>query len=94
MTKKKTILLPLFLVAVCAAQNPSIDAPYAPTPILAGGVVMTLYPPGSPFLNKGKVREAEQHNMSQAVPGRINSIVNIHNPSDRKSTRLNSSHSS
>ena len=81
MTKKKTIIIPLFLMAVCAAQNPSTDAPYAPQPILAGGVVMTLYPPGSPFLNKEKVNQAEQYNMSQAVPGRINSIVNIHNPS-------------
>jgi acetyl esterase/lipase len=81
MTKKKTIILPLFMLTVCAAQNPSTDAPYAPQPILPGGVVMTLYPPGSPFLNKEKARQAEQYNMSQAVPGRINSIVNIHNPS-------------
>jgi acetyl esterase/lipase len=81
MTKKKTIIWPLFVMAVCAAQNPSTYAPYAPQTILAGGVVMTLYPPGSPFLNKEKVNQAEQHNMSQAVPGRINSIVNIHNPS-------------
>ena len=81
MTKKKTIILPLFVMAVCAAQNPSTDAPYVPQPILPGGVVMTLYPPGSPFLNKEKIRQAEQYNMSQAVPGRINSIVNIHNPS-------------
>jgi acetyl esterase/lipase len=57
------------------------DAPYAPLPILPGGVVVTLYPPGSPYLNKDRVHEAEQYNMSQAVPGRINSIVNIHNPS-------------
>lgn len=42
---------------------------------------MPLYPPGSPFLNMGRVHEAEQYGMSQAVPGRINSIVNIHNPS-------------
>jgi endo-1,4-beta-xylanase len=28
-----------------------------------------------------RVREPEQYNMSQSVPGRINSIVNIHNPS-------------
>src|SRR5258708_6828904 len=28
-----------------------------------------------------RVREAEQYNLSQTVPGRINSIVNIHNPS-------------
>src|ERR1700677_4464802 len=61
--------------------GPSTDAPYAPQPILPGGVVVTLYPPGSPFLNKDRVREAEQFNISQSVPGRINSIVNIHNPS-------------
>ena len=42
---------------------------------------MTLYPPGSPYLNQSRVHEPEQYNMSTAVPGRINSIVNIHNPS-------------
>jgi acetyl esterase/lipase len=57
------------------------DAPYAPQPILPGGVVVTLFPPGSPYLKMDRVREAEQYNMSQSVPGRINSIVNIHNPS-------------
>jgi acetyl esterase/lipase len=61
--------------------GPANDAPYAPLPIVAGGVVVPLYPPGSPFLKAERVREAEQYNMSQAVPGRINSIVNIHNPS-------------
>jgi acetyl esterase/lipase len=61
--------------------GPSTDAPYAPTPILPGGVVVTLYPPGSPYLNQSRVHEPEQYNMSTAVPGRINSIVNIHNPS-------------
>jgi acetyl esterase/lipase len=61
--------------------GPASDAPYAPQPILPGGIVVPLYPPGSPFLNAKRVREAEQYNMSQAVPGRINSIVNIHNPS-------------
>jgi endo-1,4-beta-xylanase len=48
---------------------------------LQGGVVVALYPPGSPFLNMKRVREAEQYNMDRAVPGRISSIVNIHNPS-------------
>ena len=61
--------------------GPVTDAPYAPLPIVAGGVVVPLYPPGSPFLKAERVREAEQYNMSQAVPGRISSIVNIHNPS-------------
>jgi endo-1,4-beta-xylanase len=48
---------------------------------LQGGVVVPLYPPGSPFLKMERVREAEQYNMNRAVPGRISSIVNIHNPS-------------
>ena len=57
------------------------DAPYAPQPILQGGVVVPLYPAGSSFLKADRVREPEKYNMSQAVPGRISSIVNIHNPS-------------
>ena len=43
--------------------------------------MVPLYPPGSPFLNMQRVREAEQYSMSQSAAGRINSIVNIHNPS-------------
>jgi endo-1,4-beta-xylanase len=61
--------------------GPTNDAPYAPQPILQGGVVVPLYPAGSPLLKTDRVREAEQYNMSKAVPGRIGSIVNIHNPS-------------
>ena len=74
------ILLPFLAVALSTAQNAPQSAA-APVPILPGGVVIPLYPPGSPFLNAARVHEAEQFNMSQAVPGRINSIVNIHNPS-------------
>jgi endo-1,4-beta-xylanase len=33
------------------------------------------------LLKKERVREAEQYNLCKAVPGRISSIVNIHNPS-------------
>jgi len=61
--------------------GPVNSGPYAPQAILPGGVVMPLYPPGSPLLKAERVREAEKYNMSQAVPGRISSIVNIHNPS-------------
>ncbi len=43
--------------------------------------MIPLYPPGSKFLNAQRVNETEQFNMNQSVPGRINSIVNIHNPS-------------
>src|SRR6185436_7855954 len=61
--------------------GPTNDAPYAAQPILQGGIVVPLYPPGSPFLKAERVREAEQYNLSKAAPGRISSIVNIHNPS-------------
>ncbi len=60
---------------------PATGAPYAPQPILPGGVVVPLYPPGSPFLKMNKIHEPEVYNMSQAVPGRISSIIGIHNPS-------------
>jgi len=61
--------------------GPVSDAPYAPQPILPGGVVVPLWPPGSPYLNPARVKEAEQYTMSRGVPGRIVNIVNIHNPS-------------
>lgn len=61
--------------------GPTNDAPYAPQPIVQGGIVLPLYSPDSPSLKRDRVREAEQYNLSKSVPGRINSIVNIHNPS-------------
>jgi len=61
--------------------GPTNDAPYAPQPILQGGIVIPLYPPDSLHLNRERFREAEVYNRSKSVPGRIQSIVNIHNPS-------------
>lgn len=55
--------------------------PYQPKPIVAGGVVIPLYPPDSELLHKDRIGEPETYSMSKSVPGRINSIVNIHNPS-------------
>src|SRR6185295_15901230 len=63
------------------APGPATGGPYAPQPIVAGGIVLTLYPPDSPFLKKERIAEPEVYNMQQSVPGRIQSIVNIHNPS-------------
>jgi acetyl esterase/lipase len=57
------------------------EAPYAPQPIVQGGVVIPLFPPDSPYLKKDKINIPEQYSMSTAAPGRINSIVHIHNPS-------------
>lgn len=63
------------------APGTTNSLPYAPQPLLPGGVVVPLYPPDSPFLKTERAREAEVYNLSKNVPGRINSIVNIHNPS-------------
>jgi acetyl esterase/lipase len=78
---QKIPLPPLPAPLAVPKPGPATDAPYAPTSILPGGVVVTLYPPGSPYLKMDRIREAEQYNMSQAAPGRVSSIVNIHNPS-------------
>jgi endo-1,4-beta-xylanase len=61
--------------------GPNTGQPYAPQPIVQGGIVIPLFPPDSPYLKKDKLAEPEVYNMSQAVPGRISSIVGIHNPS-------------
>ncbi len=57
------------------------DEPYSPRAILPGGIVVPLYSPESPFLNADRIKEPEKYNLSNQVHGRINSIVNIHNPS-------------
>jgi endo-1,4-beta-xylanase len=80
-SQTKSALPPLPAPIAIPKPGPATDQPYAPQPILQGGVVIPLYPPNSPFLKADKVREPEQYNMSQTVPGRINSIVSIHNPS-------------
>ncbi len=63
------------------APGPTTNGPYAPQPVIPGGIVVPLYSPGSPFLKAVRVHEAEKYNMREGVPGRIESIVSIHNPS-------------
>jgi hypothetical protein len=74
-------LAPLAPALGIPAPGPTNSGPYAPQPIVQGGVIVPLYPTDSPLLKQERVREAEQYNLSKSVPGRINSIVNIHNPS-------------
>lgn len=61
--------------------GPTNDAPYAPQAILPGGIVVPIFPPDSPYLNKDRIHEAEKYSMTHGMPGRIEYIVNIHNPS-------------
>ncbi len=61
--------------------GPDTGQPYQPLPLLPGGVVVTLFPPDSPYLKADRLHEPEVYNMSNDAPGRVNSIVGIHNPS-------------
>ena len=66
-----------------SVPRPAADTgqPYVPQAILPGGIVVPLFPPDSPYLKADKLHVPEVYNMSGAVPGRISSIVSIHNPS-------------
>lgn len=59
--------------------GPKTNEPYAPQPIVAGGVVVPLYPPGSPHLNPERITEPEEYQMWGPVV--LGAVVNIHNPS-------------
>ena len=56
------------------------DKPFTPQAVVTGGLVVPLYPPDSPLLKKERLGEAEVVTLSTTVAGRINSIVNVHNP--------------
>jgi endo-1,4-beta-xylanase len=71
----------LILLSVSTVLGQSGVAPFLPQPVLPGGQVVPLFSPDSPFLKKERLAEPEQSNMQRGVPGRIQSIVNIHNPS-------------
>ena len=74
-------LPPLPTPLAVPSPGPATNTPYAPLPIVPGGIVVPLYPANSSYLNAKRLNEPKQYVMSQSVPGRINSIVNIHNPS-------------
>ncbi len=61
------------------APGPQTDRPYQPLALIPGGIVLTLYPPGSPYLDNTRVTIPEVYNNATAV--RVGSIVSIHNPS-------------
>jgi endo-1,4-beta-xylanase len=66
-----------------SVPRPAADTgrPYAPQAILPGGIVVPLFAADSPYLKADMLHVPELYNMSKAVPGRISSIVSIHNPS-------------
>ena len=79
--QEKALLPPLPAPQSVPRPAPDTGRPYAPQAILPGGIVVPLFAPDSPYLKADKLHVPEVYNMSQAVHGRISSIVSIHNPS-------------
>ena len=85
----KALFLSFLLSLPLLAQEPQLvpraakatDQPYQPQALLPGGIVIPVFPPDSPFLNSERINEAEVYEMTDRVPGRVRSIVNVHNPS-------------
>lgn len=63
------------------APAPATSEPYQPQALLPGGVVLTLFPADSPMLKADRLKEPEVYSMTGGAPGRVASIVGIHNPS-------------
>ncbi len=76
-----SLLLLLVWCTAAQAQNPA-TAPFVPEPILAGGVVLSLYPPDSPHLKRERLHEAEKYNTrTNNKSEKTVNAINIHNPS-------------
>jgi endo-1,4-beta-xylanase len=56
------------------------DEPFVPEPALNGGLVIPLWPAGSPKLNQQRVHEAEVYTYANPR-GKVGGAQNIHNPS-------------
>ncbi len=59
--------------------NPQTDKPYQPAMLVPGGIILTLFPPDSHYLNPEKITVPEKYNGASATS--VGSIVSIHNPS-------------
>ena len=68
--RAQTPLPPLPAPISIPKPAPVTDAPYAPQPILPGGIVVPLFPPGSPYLKADKVQRSRglQHEPGRARP--------------------------
>jgi acetyl esterase/lipase len=67
--------------ALTANETEALSLP-EPQPLVSGAKVVVLWPKGSPRLKAlPGYDKPEQFNMSKATPSRVQSVVNIHNPS-------------
>jgi acetyl esterase/lipase len=74
--------LSLLVVCCLVARAEDPKAPFKPELILPGGVVLPLYPPGSPHLKQERIHEAERYNTAlKNKSDKVLTVLNIHNPS-------------
>jgi endo-1,4-beta-xylanase len=75
-------LLLLFVWCSAALAQTNSAAPFVPEPVLPGGLVLSLYPPDSPRLNRERIHEPERVNTSlKSKSDKTVNVLNIHNPS-------------
>jgi endo-1,4-beta-xylanase len=65
---------------VPAQDRTPADGPFVPEPAFPGGIVLPLYPPDSPRLNRERIHEAERYNSTSAKSNTLLNTINIHNP--------------
>jgi acetyl esterase/lipase len=83
MHQRRRLATALLGLAFMGSTALAADAPLPPKPIVPGAEVITLWPAGSPQLQPDKpgFDQPEKFNYSKNDPTKIQSIVNIHNPS-------------
>ena len=82
--KKLFVALVLCAISIGHAQDTTPvrtanDGPFVPEPALPGGIVLSLYAPDSPLLNRERIHEAEKYNTTGNYDRLLNTL-NIHNP--------------
>ena len=66
--------------ATTTPERTAADGPFVPQPAVAGGLVLPLYAPDSPMLNRERIHEAERYNTTHKETDRLLNTLNIHNP--------------
>src|SRR5205814_870130 len=75
------VVVPLLCAVAATAAEPVASLP-APQPLTPGAKVVTLWPAGSPMLKALEGSDKpEELRMSKGPDARVQSVVNVHNPS-------------
>jgi endo-1,4-beta-xylanase len=78
-----SLLFSVLAPAALLAQGAPPAAPLPPAPLVAGELVIPLWPAGSPMLKPGTqgFDQPEKLAPTEGTPGRVQGVTNVHNPS-------------